>query len=83
MTIAIANPAQHRLESQVFEAVSLWLDEGTHRAYQAVVHAVSRLMGFFPDTSEMFFEKAGTCTNPEVMDFLTLVKAVAVDFPNS
>ena len=80
MTIAITNHAQHRLESDVIEAVSLWLERGTHRAYGHVVGAVRQLMNFFPHDSEMFFEDAGTRVNPEVMQLLKDVRFITVDF---
>lgn len=80
MTAPTLNRAQYRLESDVIEAVSLWLEHGTHRAYERVVGAVRQLMNFFPHDSEMFFEDAGTRANPEVMQLLKDVRFITVDF---
>lgn len=83
MTAPTINRAQYRLESDVIEAVSLWLEYSTHRTYERVVAAVRQLMNFFPDDSEMFFEDAGARANPEVMQLLKDVRFITVDFHNS
>lgn len=80
MTAPTLNRVQYRLESDVIEAVSSWLEHGTHRAYERVVGAVRQLMNFFPDDSEMFFEEAGARANPEVMQLLKDVRFITVDF---
>lgn len=80
MTAPTLNRAQHRLESDVIEAVSSWLEHGTHRTYERVVGAVRQLMNFFPDDSEMFFEEAGARANPEIMQLLKDVRFITVDF---
>lgn len=83
MTAPTLNRVQYRLESDVIEAVSLWLEHGTYRAHERVVGAVRQLMSFFPDDSEMFFEDAGVRANPEVMQLLKDVRFITFDFHNS
>jgi len=80
MTAPTINRAQYRLESNVFEAVSHWLDTHSHRGYAAVIDAVTQLMLFFPDSSETFFEEFGVRANPEVVEFLKLVKGYTIEF---